>query len=151
MLALLVAGCLLPRKHSALVASARPPTLVALLPVEAPNASADSHPNREKLLRLGNQVLDTLAKAKDGRLVGPSKVVSLLGSQGVPLGLGWNIEGKDIATNLQTRAEAREAAHRLGVRRLSAAHSLRRGTRSSVWMAVEQASTPLSALWQEWN
>ncbi len=117
-LGLLLEGCLVPRKHSGLAVSAQPPTPVALLPVEAPNASADSHPSREKLLRLGNEVLETLAKSKGGHLLGPSKVLSLLGTNGVPAGLGWRIEAKDTATNVPASDHARELARRLGVRQV---------------------------------
>ncbi len=118
LLALLLGGCLVPRKHSGLAKSSQPTAPVALLPVAAPNASADSHPSREKLLRLGNEVLDTLAKRKDGRLIGPSKVLSLLGSNGVPAGLGWGVETNDAAAKVKTSDEARELARRLGVRQV---------------------------------
>jgi hypothetical protein len=113
-----LAGCLVPRKHSGLAIVAQPLTRTALLPVELRSSCARTNMSPAKVLRTGNEVLDTLAKRKEGRLIGPSDVASLLGSNGVPACLRWETAPQNIAVESNACAEARQLADRLGVRQV---------------------------------
>jgi prepilin-type N-terminal cleavage/methylation domain-containing protein len=108
-------GCLAPRKHSALAISAQPFARTALLPAEMPFPSESRNFSNDTVLKIGNQVLDTLAKAKAGNLMGPTEVASLLGSNGVPVCLRWDTEARDIGVGTNACAAARKVAIQLGV------------------------------------
>jgi hypothetical protein len=108
-------GCLVPRKHSALAISAQPLARTALLPVEMPFPSESRNLSNDTVLKIGNQVLDTLAKAKSGSLMGPTEVASLLGSNGVPVCLRWETLAKDIGAGTNDCETARKVAIQLGV------------------------------------
>jgi hypothetical protein len=114
-LLLCLTGCLVPRKNSALSSSAQPLTRTALLPVESPFEYQKKDIPREKVLRIGNAVLETLAKAKGGNLMGPAEVESLLGRNGIPVCLRWETEAKDIGAGLNASLAARQVASQLGV------------------------------------
>jgi hypothetical protein len=115
LLGALLTGCLLPRKHSALSISDQPLTRTALLPVETPFPSESKDISNDNVLMIGNKVLDTLAKAKAGNLMGPTKVAALLGSNGVPVCLRWETLAKDIGAGTNACAAARKVAIQLGV------------------------------------
>ena len=118
LLGTLLTGCILPRKHSALAISAQPLTRTALLPVEMPFPSESTTLSNDTVLKIGNQVLDTLAKAKAGNLMGPTEVASLLGSNGIPVCLRWETLAKDIGAGTNACAAARKVAIQLGVNQI---------------------------------
>jgi hypothetical protein len=111
-------GCVLPRKHSALKQAGQPSSRTALLPVETPLLYVNERMSREKVIRTCNAVLDTLAKSKDGSLMGPSEVTAILGSNGVPACLWWKTEPLDIDVRSNDVAAAQLLASRLGVRQV---------------------------------
>ena len=115
-LAAFLTGCVIPRKRSALEVAAQPLALTALLPVETEASYGDAKPSRDSVVQLGNAVLDTLAKAKHGNLIGPSKVMSLLGSNGIPACLCW--KARDISVESNAIAPSRQVAQLLGVHQL---------------------------------
>jgi len=115
LLGTLLTGCILPRKHSALAISAQPLTRTALLPVEMPFPSESTTLSNDTVLKIGNQVLDTLAKAKAGNLMGPTEVAALLGSNEVPVCLRWETLAKDIGAGTNAYEAARKVAIQLGV------------------------------------
>ena len=118
LLVVLLSGCLVSRKHSALAIQAQPLTRTALLPVETVALYEKTNISRDKVLKIGNRVLDTLAKAKEGHLIGPSEVAALLGSNGVPGCLRWETAAKNIGLGSNACAEAGQVASRLGVRQV---------------------------------
>jgi hypothetical protein len=112
-----VTGCLAPRKSTPLAASAQPLEHVAILPVETPAKYEKTSFTPARVIQNGNDVFDTLAKAKDGHLIGPSKVASLLGSNGFPAFLRWETAAKDIGAQSNIVA-ANQLANLLGVRQV---------------------------------
>lgn len=75
LLAMTMTGCLFGRKHSALNPAWQPSSQVALLPLASEDIEGPRMPTN-KLVRITNKVLDTLAAGKTHQLIGPSKVAS---------------------------------------------------------------------------
>lgn len=108
-------GCIyLPRVPRALSEKAQPPEMVALLPLTT-NQVGDAKPGRaRRLVKLSNKALDSLARSKEGLLIGPSRVSELLSGDAELLALANGLPQEERWEDLVVRSQFRDLAAALG-------------------------------------